>query len=30
MEVKAIIIVILVLFIIGGMVFLRIRNKNKK
>jgi len=30
MEVKAIIIVILVLFIIGGMVFLRIRNMNKK
>ncbi len=30
MEVKAIIIVILVAFIIGGMVFLRIRNKNKK
>lgn len=30
MEVKAIIIVILVAFIIGGMVFLRIRNMNKK
>jgi len=30
MELKAIIMIILVVFIIGSMVFLRIRNKNKK
>ncbi len=30
MELKAIIMVILVAFIIGSLVFLRIRNKNKK
>ncbi len=30
MELKAIIMIILVVFIIGSMVFLRIHNKNKK
>ncbi len=30
MELKAIIMIILVVFIIGSMVFLRISNKNKK
>ncbi len=30
MELKAIIMICMVLFIIGGLVFLRIRKKNKK
>lgn len=30
MELKAIIMICMVLFIVGGLVFLRFRNKNKK
>jgi hypothetical protein len=30
MELKAIIMICMVLFIIGGLVFLQIRKKNKK